>query len=88
MPPDVQVRCGVRVGHDVAKPLVDLDTATRTAKARVHSLRAQTSVREAKAAIVKKHGSRKFRDGGTLPSHTRAHARAATQHPHQLTLDF
>ena len=88
MPPDVQARCGVRVGHDVAKPLVDLDTATRTAKARVHSLRAQTSVREAKAAIVKKHGSRKFRDGGTLPSRTLAHARAATQHPHQLTLDF
>ena len=54
MPPDVQARCGVRVGHDIAVPLVDLDTATRTAKVRVHGLRAQPSVRAAQAAIVEK----------------------------------
>jgi hypothetical protein len=41
MPPDVQARCGVRVGDDIALPLVDLDQATRAAKARVHGLRAQ-----------------------------------------------
>ena len=88
MPPDVQARCGVRVGHDIAVPLVDLDTATRTAKARVHGLRAQPAVREAKAAIVEKHGSRQFRDGGSPQARARARARNAAQHPQQQTLDF
>ncbi|KAI5915800.1 cryptochrome/deoxyribodipyrimidine photo-lyase family protein [Thauera sp. 2A1] len=59
MPTDIQQRCGVRVGEDIAAPLVDLEDATRAAKARVHALRAQPDVRAAKAAIVKKHGSRK-----------------------------
>jgi deoxyribodipyrimidine photo-lyase len=67
MPPEVQARCGLRVGPDAAAdiplPLVDLDTATREAKARVHGLRAQPEVKAAKAAIVDKHGSRTFRDG-------------------------
>ena len=88
MPPDVQARCGVRVGHDIAVPLVDLDTATRTAKARVHGLRAQPAVRAAQAAIVEKHGSRQFRDGGSPQARTQARARHATQHPQQQTLDF
>ena len=82
MPPGVQARCGVRVGHDIAQPLVDLDQATRAAKARVHGLRAQAPVRAAKAAIVQKHGSRLHRDGGP-----RRNAKA-TAHPQQQTLDF
>ena len=61
MPPDAQARCGVRVGHDVAVPLVDLAGATKAAKARVHALRNQEPVRSAKAAIVEKHGSRLVR---------------------------
>ena len=88
MPPDVQARCGVRVGHDIAVPLVDLDTATRTAKARVHGLRAQPAVRAAQAAIVEKHGSRQFRDGGSAQAPAQARARNAAQHPQQQTLDF
>lgn len=80
MPPGVQARCGVRVGHDIAQPLVDLDQATRAAKARVHGLRAQAPVRAAKAAIVQKHGSRVHRDSGPR--------RKATAHPQQQTLDF
>ncbi|HVL43401.1 MAG TPA: FAD-binding domain-containing protein [Acidovorax sp.] len=88
MPPDVQARCGVRVGHDIAQPLVDLDTATRTAKARVHGLRAQPAVRAAQAAIVAKHGSRQFRDGGSAQARAQARARHAAQHPQQQTLDF
>lgn len=88
MPPDVQARCGVRVGHDIAVPLVDLDTATRTAKARVHGLRAQPAVRAAQAAIAEKHGSRQFRDGGSPQARARARARNAAQHPQQQTLDF
>jgi len=59
MPPDVQARCGVKVGVDIPLPLVDLDVATREAKARLHGLRARPEVKAAKAQIVDKHGSRK-----------------------------
>lgn len=59
MPDDVQAQCGVRVGVDIPLPVVDLDSATREAKARVHALRATPEVREAKAGILEKHGSRK-----------------------------
>lgn len=82
MPPGVQDHCGVRVGRDIAEPLVDLEQATRAAKARVHGLRAQTPVRAAKAAIVQKHGSRVHRDSGP-----RRNAKT-TAHPQQQTLDF
>lgn len=66
MPESVQAACGVRVGHDIPLPVVDLATATREAKARLHSLRAQPEVKAAKAAIVDKHGSRKGMPGRTL----------------------
>ena len=66
MPPDVQARCGVRVGVDIALPLVDLEAATREAKARLHARRAQPEVRAAKAAIVEKHASRQ-RPAATRP---------------------
>ncbi|MBK5914524.1 cryptochrome/deoxyribodipyrimidine photo-lyase family protein [Rhodocyclus purpureus] len=59
MPADLQARCGVRVGEDIPQPLVDLETATRAAKARLHALRARPEVKAAKAAIVERHGSRK-----------------------------
>ena len=59
MPPEVQARCGVRVGQDIATPLVDLASATKAAKARVHALHNQEPIRAAKAAIVEKHGSRR-----------------------------
>ena len=59
MPEELQARCGVRVGEDIARPVVDLETATRAARARVHALRVRPEVRQAKAAIVEKHGSRK-----------------------------
>lgn len=59
MPPEVQARCGVVVGRDIPMPLVDLAQATREAKTRLHSLRAQAHVKADKAAIVEKHGSRR-----------------------------
>jgi len=80
MPADVQARCGVRVGEDIPAPLVDLEAATRAAKARVHALRAQAEVREAKAAIVEKHGSRLRR-----PATRKPRAAAAVR---QQELDF
>ncbi len=81
MPADVQARCGVRVGEDIALPLVDLDSATRAAKARIHALRARSDVRAAKAAIVEKHGSR-------LRRGARARAASRKREPAQHELDF
>jgi len=73
MPESVQAACGVRVSADAQAgdartwplPPVDLGQATREAKARLHSLRAQPEVKVAKAAIVDKHGSRKGMPGRT-----------------------
>ncbi|MBB6252890.1 cryptochrome/deoxyribodipyrimidine photo-lyase family protein [Nitrospirillum iridis] len=79
MPADVQNRCGVRVGTDIPWPVVDLDVATRAAKARVHGVRAQPSVKAAVAALVDKHGSRR-------PMAPRVR-RPGTTHS-QLTLDL
>jgi deoxyribodipyrimidine photo-lyase len=59
MPAEVQARCGVRVGMEIPATIVDLESATREAKARLFTLRAQPEVKAAKAAIVDKHGSRK-----------------------------
>lgn len=59
MPAELAARHGLRLGADIALPVVDLERATRAAKARVHALRAQPEVRAAKAAIVDRHGSRK-----------------------------
>jgi len=79
MTPDIQARCGVQVGVDIAEPLVDLAIATRQAKARVHALRAQPGIKAAKAAIVDKHASRK------RPSSRR---RSKAKESGQLELDF
>lgn len=64
MPLDMQSRLGLTVDGpepDIPQPLVDLEPATRAAKKRLFELRAQPSVRAAKAGIVHKHGSRTFR---------------------------
>jgi deoxyribodipyrimidine photo-lyase len=83
MPPDVQARCGVHVGLDIPLPVVDLDAATREAKARLHARRAQPAVHAAKAAIVDKHGSRRGMPGGNR------NARGdEVPHSRQLSLDF
>lgn len=86
MPLDVQARCGVRVGVDIAQPVVDLDVATREGKARLHSLRAQPEVKAAKAQIVDKHGSRKGR--GQTRSAKTASKRPAAGEVEQLNLGF
>lgn len=59
MPADLQARCGLRVGESIAEPLVDLASATRTAKSRLFERRTNPEVRAAKKAIIEKHGSRK-----------------------------
>ena len=88
MPPELQARCGVRVGADaeadIPLPLVDLEEALRQAKARMHGRRAEPSVREAKSAIVQRHGSRAHR--GTHPR--RRGREQATAPDSQLSLGF
>jgi len=59
MPETVQARCGVRVGVDWPMPVVDLERATREAKARFHQRRALPEVKAGEADIVRRHGSRK-----------------------------
>ena len=97
MPESVQTACGVRVGLDIPVPVVDLASATREAKARLHSLRGQAEVKAAKAAIVNKHGSRKgmpgrtarTADGHEAPARPRrSRATAAPHDTPQLSLDL
>lgn len=59
MPEKLQQKCGVKVGVDIAEPLLELNLATRIAKARLYEVRNRAEVKSAKAAIVKKHASRK-----------------------------
>jgi deoxyribodipyrimidine photo-lyase len=61
MPPDMQARCGLQPG-ELPQPLVDLELATREAKARLYARRGLPEVRAAQAAIVERHGSRKRPD--------------------------
>ncbi len=83
MPTDLQARYGVTVGqgaqYDIAQPLVDLELATRQAKAKLYALRAQPRVRAAKAEIVQRHGSRK---------RLSTSSKRSTTNTQQLGLDF
>ena len=62
MPPELQERLNLTVGvgdsFDIPAPIVDLQTATREAKAKLHGRRAQPEVKAGKAAIVERHASR------------------------------
>lgn len=69
MPPSVQRACGVRVGLDWPEPLVDVELATRRAKAALHQRRALPEVRAAQQAIVQLHGSRGHSDRHPAPRH-------------------
>lgn len=93
MPPELQASLGLRVGSDaeadIPLPLVDLAEATRTAKSRVHGLRAQPEVKAAKAEIVRKHGSRTFRNGKAKAKAVGQRAKAdAPEASAQRSLDF
>lgn len=94
MPPSVQARCGVHVGIDIPVPPVDLETALRAAKEKLHARRRQPEVKAAKAPIIERHGSRRGMPGGTrhLQGQEQAPRRPAQPRPgttpHQLALDF
>jgi len=82
MPASVQQQCGVRVGMDIAHPVVDLAQATREAKARLHARRAEPAVKAAQAGVVERHASR--RRMGVR----QAEWRGAPRENPQLGLDF
>jgi deoxyribodipyrimidine photo-lyase len=83
MPDSVQAAAGVRLGADLPVPLVDLEAATRAAKARLYARRGQDAVRAAKADIVRRHGSRR-RPDSTARTASGSTSAASTQ----LTLDW
>ncbi len=85
MPPPLQNQTRVHVGVDIGQPVVDLATATREAKQRLHSRRQTTEVKAAKQAVVDKHASRK-----TWGKQTSARKSAANPAPavQQLGFDF
>ena len=62
MPADLQGAYGIELGRDIPIPLVDLDAATREAKAKLFAVRGQAEVKAGKSAVVKKHGSRSTRN--------------------------
>ncbi len=61
MPAELQARCGVTVGVDIAEPLVDLAAATRQAKAALHARRQLSQVRAGVAEVIDRHASRASR---------------------------
>ncbi len=66
MTPDTRTSGGVQM--DIPEPLVDLATATRESKQRLHQLRQTPSVRAGKKEVVEKHASRKKPKSVSKPS--------------------
>jgi len=65
MPEAIAQRCGLRLGHDIPLPLVDLAVATQAAKLRFYARRSLPSVKALERGIVERHGAR-----GPRPEHT------------------
>jgi deoxyribodipyrimidine photo-lyase len=59
MPQQVQISAGLKVGEDIALPVVDLAQATREAKQHLHSRRQTPEVKAGKKSVIEKHASRK-----------------------------
>lgn len=73
---------GNRTTLDIVQPLVDLATAMRESKQRLHQLRQTPSVRDGKQEVVAKHASRKKPKSVSKPS---SHQRKDEQ---QMGFDF
>lgn len=85
MPQDLRQRYGLN-DTDLPTPLVDLENATREAKARLFALRARPEIKAAKSAIVKRHGSRKRRTSSEKKLRTASNYRwtSEAQKPQQV----
>ena len=80
MPDHVREHAGLEP-DEIARPVVSLEEATRTAKHRLYQLRKTPEIRATRQAVLQRHGSRK------RPLQRRTST--ATVHPvRQLTLDF
>lgn len=76
MPPSIQQQSGVFVPQQLPKPIVDLQRATRDAKAKLLARRSDPEVKAGKRAVIERHASRK------------RPARTATPHHAQLGWDW
>jgi deoxyribodipyrimidine photo-lyase len=93
MPQVMREHLGLTIGvgseFDIPAPLVDLQTATREAKAKLFGLRAQPEVRAGKTAIVEKHASRAHLKTSKLTSKSTSRSKAAVEPENpQIALDF
>lgn len=82
MPVELQYSVGIKPGLELAPPIVDLATATRESKHKLHALRKTTEVRKGKEAVIEKHASRK-----TLTRATKAKS-TKTNPEQQLGFNF
>ena len=67
---------------DIVQPVVDLATATRESKHRLHQLRQTQAVRAGKKEVIDKHASRKKTNVNSKPSLKRS------ENKQQLGFDF
>lgn len=89
MPANLQSAHGVTLGQDIASPIVELELATRQAKAKLFARRANPEVKAGKLAILKKHGSRKRPEPGARSSQANIRTKSKTEtQTTQLSLDF
>jgi deoxyribodipyrimidine photo-lyase len=87
MPPSVLSQTGLTLGKDLPVPLVDLESATRWAKQRLHERRRQPEVQAGNAKVIDKHASRLgARQAGT--KHKRSASSMDEPSRSQLSLDF
>ena len=77
---------GVGAEFDIPHPVVDLQIATREAKAKLHGRRAQPQVKAGKAAIVEKHASRS--NTRTKTPAVAVKRKETTSANRQIALDF
>jgi len=71
-----------RACMDIIQPVVDLATATRESKHRLHQLRQTPAVRAGKKEVIDKHASRKKTNANSKPSLKRS------ENKQQLGFDF
>lgn len=82
MPEKLCADLGLKPGTDIVQPLVDMATASRVAKQRLHARRQSPTVKAGKQAVVEKHASRK------TFAHRPSAKGASVHNPQQLGFDF
>lgn len=88
MPAALQLRAGCVIGRDYPAPLLDVETATREARARILAVRRQLEARQQAREVVHKHASRKGMPGSARDAQGKevAARRGRQTNHHQLDL--